>query len=182
MHTLDDLSITAIGSRLSGDVNGSGVIDLSDAVYTLNYLFLRGPKPVSIVEAASKRFHDNGDGTVTDGDTGLMWQLDTAPGTFIWQDGAIYCSNLQLGATMTGGFQRSGSFGASSIPGVKTQPLIQCSLRCRGCIGHQRPVCTMKVSAASGTSTSWAAPSTPRARASSPMSVPCVADHDPWVI
>ena len=40
---------------------------------------------------------DNKNGTVTDTDTGLMWQQATAPGTYTW-DGAIsYCVNLTLG-------------------------------------------------------------------------------------
>ena len=30
-------------------------------------------------------FIDNGDGTVTNTDTGLMWQKDTAPETYRWQ-------------------------------------------------------------------------------------------------
>ena len=42
-------------------------------------------------------FVDNGDGTVTDSDTGLMWQQDTAPGTYTWQQALSYCENLSLG-------------------------------------------------------------------------------------
>jgi hypothetical protein len=52
------------------------------------------------------RFQDNGDGTVTDNCTGLMWQKDTADwngdGTispidqFSWQDALKYCEGLDL--------------------------------------------------------------------------------------
>ena len=41
-------------------------------------------------------FIDNGDGTVTNTDTGLMWQQDTAPTTYSWQEALYYCENLTL--------------------------------------------------------------------------------------
>jgi hypothetical protein len=39
---------------------------------------------------------DNDDGTVTDLETGLMWQQDTAPGTYTWSQALFYCENLTL--------------------------------------------------------------------------------------
>jgi hypothetical protein len=46
---------------------------------------------------------DNGDGTVTDTSTGLMWQKasadtddDGVPNTMVWQDALAYCENLIL--------------------------------------------------------------------------------------
>jgi len=42
-------------------------------------------------------FIDNGDGTVTDTGTGLMWQKATAPGTYLWQQALSYCESLSLG-------------------------------------------------------------------------------------
>jgi hypothetical protein len=44
----------------------------------------------------SGNFIDNNDGTVTDTDTGLMWQQSTAPGTYTWQQALYYCENLSL--------------------------------------------------------------------------------------
>ena len=41
-------------------------------------------------------FIDNGDGTVTNTDTGLMWQKATAPGTYTWEQALSYCENLPL--------------------------------------------------------------------------------------
>jgi len=41
-------------------------------------------------------FIDNGDGTVTNTDTGLMWQKDTDPDIYEWQDALSYCENLTL--------------------------------------------------------------------------------------
>jgi len=40
------------------------------------------------------RFIDNGDGTVTDNCTGLMWQKETAPGMHTWQQALQYCEGL----------------------------------------------------------------------------------------
>jgi hypothetical protein len=41
-------------------------------------------------------FIDNGDGTVTDSSTGLMWQQAIAPGTYTWEQALTYCENLIL--------------------------------------------------------------------------------------
>jgi len=41
-------------------------------------------------------FIDNDDGTVTDTDTGLMWQKDTAPGTYTWEQALSYSEDLPL--------------------------------------------------------------------------------------
>jgi hypothetical protein len=47
---------------------------------------------------SNNNFTDNGDGTVTDIDTGLMWQQHTAPeGLLNWQQALAYCENLTLG-------------------------------------------------------------------------------------
>jgi hypothetical protein len=45
---------------------------------------------------AQAGYIDNGDGTVTDNGTGLMWQQATAPGTYTWQQALAYCENLDL--------------------------------------------------------------------------------------
>jgi hypothetical protein len=44
------------------------------------------------------RFVDNGDGTITDNCTGLMWQKESAPnpGSWTWQNALKYCDNLKL--------------------------------------------------------------------------------------
>jgi hypothetical protein len=43
------------------------------------------------------RYVDNGDGTVTDNCTGLMWQQATAPGAYTWTEALQYCDQLELG-------------------------------------------------------------------------------------
>jgi hypothetical protein len=104
----------------NGDSNGDGEIDIADASYLLNWLFLGGAEPVPcasggdgpaglpetgqtlcfnedgwVIDCASPecpgqdaayatgcpsegRFADNGDGTVSDRCTGLIWQQETA--------------------------------------------------------------------------------------------------------
>jgi len=45
---------------------------------------------------SEERFVDHGDDTVTDTCTGLMWQKNTAPGTYNWQNALKYCEDLSL--------------------------------------------------------------------------------------
>jgi len=45
---------------------------------------------------ASDRFVDNGDGTVTDTKTGLMWAQTDNMGNITWHDARLYCENLIL--------------------------------------------------------------------------------------
>ncbi len=169
----------------NGDVNGDGMIDVSDAVYTLLYLFKGGPAPVACADSpelvariaelevdlttaqnalvesqtslvacqqdlqactarggppdtgqklcydadgnevlcsdpacpgqdgfyaagcpSEDHFVDNGDGTVTDTCTGLMWQRDMADvngddqrtdqDSLHWCDALAYCENLSF--------------------------------------------------------------------------------------
>ncbi len=42
------------------------------------------------------QYADNGDGTVTDNRTNLMWQQVTAPAIYTWQNAIAYCNNLVL--------------------------------------------------------------------------------------
>ena len=46
--------------------------------------------------ASAERFADNGDGTVTDNCTGLVWQKETAPGTYTWPQALRYSEGLEL--------------------------------------------------------------------------------------
>ena len=42
-----------------------------------------------------RRFKDNGDGTVTDNKTGLMWSKGTNYGRMSWKDAMNFCKNLK---------------------------------------------------------------------------------------
>jgi hypothetical protein len=52
---------------------------------------VRGPQSVY-----GSHLVDNGNGTVTDTDTGLMWQKATATGTYTWEQALQYCESLNL--------------------------------------------------------------------------------------
>jgi uncharacterized protein DUF1566 len=96
----------------NGDVNGDGSLDISDVAYLVNALYLGGPAPVAIewppaVNCPTDgRFIDNGDGTITDTCTRLMWQRETADGNgdgqvvddesdaLYWRAALAYCENL----------------------------------------------------------------------------------------
>jgi len=58
-------------ATLNGDTNGDGMRDITDAVHLLLWLFASGPEPATIVPP--DRFTDNGDGTINDSQTGLVW-------------------------------------------------------------------------------------------------------------
>ena len=124
-------------SRACGDVDDSGSVNITDAVYLLNWLFNGGPAPTcppsgggslpdtgqtlcyddigAVIDCTSAtcagqdgfyaagcpsegRFVDNGDGTVTDNCTGLMWQKDTGNDGFslTWCAALVYCERARL--------------------------------------------------------------------------------------
>src|SRR3989338_5085700 len=49
-------------------------------------------------QTTTKSFTDNGNGTVTDNDTGLMWQKEDDGVTRTWESAIIYCEGLSLGS------------------------------------------------------------------------------------
>jgi len=50
---------------------------------------------LSGVDVIAGDFTDNGDGTVTDNNTGLTWQ-QAEGGSMNWEDALIYCEDLSL--------------------------------------------------------------------------------------
>jgi hypothetical protein len=52
---------------------------------------------ILVATSAYGNFIDNGDGTVTDISTGLMWQQATAPGRYTWDQALAYCESLAFG-------------------------------------------------------------------------------------
>ncbi|MBN2564265.1 MAG: DUF1566 domain-containing protein [Candidatus Eisenbacteria bacterium] len=86
-----------------GDVNADERIDIGDAMYLLQYIFASGPEPVEPCRspAPTPRFQNNGDGTVTDHERGLMWVRDPRFGaerepTMTWSDAMLYCQALDF--------------------------------------------------------------------------------------
>ena len=50
----------------------------------------------AVTAGAEGRFVDNGDGTVTDNSTGLMWARTDNMGHINWHDAKLYCENIIL--------------------------------------------------------------------------------------
>jgi formylglycine-generating enzyme required for sulfatase activity len=71
---------------------------LPDAGQTYSYTSINGEDADYIINPPS--LTDNGDGTVTDNITGLMWQK-TDGGEMTWENAAAFCGNLTL-ANLTG--------------------------------------------------------------------------------
>jgi hypothetical protein len=85
-------------------VNTDGKVDVSDALAVVQFLFLGEPEllqpqcPTGLPPGVHTpgRFVDNGDGTVTDTATRLMWEQNTGPSRRSWQDAIHYCDALTL--------------------------------------------------------------------------------------
>ncbi|MFI3295760.1 MAG: DUF1566 domain-containing protein, partial [Rikenellaceae bacterium] len=78
------------GQVLCYDVSGN-VIDapaVGDSLYGQDGNYLRG---------AQMSFRDNGDGTVTDLNTGLTWQQTPPAQGVVWAEAEAYCDELELG-------------------------------------------------------------------------------------
>lgn len=79
----------ATGQTVTYDDEGNVITGLSpgDDFYGQDAHYLKG---------ATISYTDNGDGTVTDNNTGLMWQQVPSSTDYKWQDGVDYCNDLEL--------------------------------------------------------------------------------------
>lgn len=79
----------ATGQTLTYNDEGNVITGLSpgDDFYGQDANYLKG---------AEMSYTDNGDGTVTDNNTGLMWQQVPSSTDFKWQEGVDYCNDLEL--------------------------------------------------------------------------------------
>ncbi len=80
----------ATGQVKAYDEDGTVRADLQigDTLYGQDAHYLKG-KTIT--------FENNGDGTISDLNTGLMWQEIPTSGGFNWKDAKAYCENLKLG-------------------------------------------------------------------------------------
>lgn len=80
VHVVDRRATATSG--VPGDVNGDGGFNIADPIYLLDYLFGQAPAPPSCPACLTcgsmedSAFIDNGDGTVTDQRTRLVWAKD----------------------------------------------------------------------------------------------------------
>jgi hypothetical protein len=61
------LAVARVGAQCPGDLNGDGAVSIDEIVTAVKNSLLGCPAP-------GRRFVDNGDGTVTDSQNGLMWE------------------------------------------------------------------------------------------------------------
>jgi len=87
-------STTNAGSPLGAWVVGFDGGDVIDGNKSYGYGYVRAVRSGQC--GSFGNYIDNGDGTVTDTDTGLMWQQDTASGYYNWQQALSYCEGLTL--------------------------------------------------------------------------------------
>jgi hypothetical protein len=101
-----------------------------------------------------RRFVDNGDGTVTDDCTGLMWLQATADtggdgevtteDTRTWQEALQYCEDFEFAGyrdTPTGGLRTRTKSRASSTTAEATRASTRCSRRSPRVTGRRRASC-----------------------------------------
>ena len=69
---------------------------MKSSKYFHRYAVLAFWLTLCLAVTAHGEFVDNGDGTVTDTQTGLMWQQATDAGTMIWKSALSYCEGLGL--------------------------------------------------------------------------------------
>lgn len=113
---------------------GCGICYPKDNRYAVRVV--RGGCNPAFGDAGSRCFTDNGDGTVSDINSGLMWMKDETP-ELNWNDAMSYCNSLELagykdwrlpsireiGTLIDISFKDKCWFDKASFPGTKTKPL-----------------------------------------------------------
>jgi hypothetical protein len=85
-------STTEAGSTTGAWNVGFGYGNVSKSSKSYNGCYVRAVRGGQ----SNNNFVDNGDGTISDTSTGLMWQKAIAPGTYIWEQALAYCESLTL--------------------------------------------------------------------------------------
>jgi len=92
---LKTIMIAVLCSIVVSQVNAQRLIPfrLPDAAQTISYTTTAGEDADYVINPVS--WTNNGDGTITDNITGLMWQKTDA-GEMTWENAGTYCNNLVL--------------------------------------------------------------------------------------
>jgi hypothetical protein len=88
--TINNYLMIATGQTVAYDDDGTVLSDLSegDDFYGQDANYLKGE---------SMSYTDNGDGTLTDNNTGLMWEQSPEADGLSWEEAVDYCDELELG-------------------------------------------------------------------------------------
>lgn len=88
--TTYDYAQVSTGQTALYDKDGNVVasLDAGDSCYGQDATYLKG---------ATMSFTNNGDGTISDNNTGLMWEEIPTSDEFTWQEAIDYCNELELG-------------------------------------------------------------------------------------
>lgn len=88
--TINNYQMVATGQTklYNGDGDELTNVSVGEAFYGQDANYLKG-EPMS--------YKDNGDGTITDENTGLMWQQVPSSKDLTWQEAVDYCDSLELG-------------------------------------------------------------------------------------
>nr|NQU93803.1 DUF1566 domain-containing protein [Bacteroidota bacterium] len=81
------LVVTGQITTFDADGNVISGLTVGDALYGQDANYLKGE---------SMAYQDNGDGTVTDLNTGLMWQQVPSSDDYTWQEAVDYCESLEF--------------------------------------------------------------------------------------
>jgi len=89
--TVNNYLLVATGQTTTYENDGNVVtgLNIGDAWYGQDANYLAGPE---------MSYENNGDGTITDLNTGLMWQQVPSSSDYIWQEAVDYCESLELNA------------------------------------------------------------------------------------
>ena len=91
VYVSDEVDETVFGVNLAdGRIKGYGTTMNGDKMF--NYLLVRGRVTYGINE-----YSDNGDGTISDTATGLMWMQDDSETSMVWKDALNYAENFEYG-------------------------------------------------------------------------------------
>lgn len=87
--SINNYWLVATGQTTLYDLDGEEINSLNpgDHLYGQDASYLAGDEMIYL---------DNGDGTITDLNTGLVWQQSPSSNTFTWQEAVDYCENLEL--------------------------------------------------------------------------------------
>lgn len=92
VYVSNEVDQTVFGVNLAdGRIKGYGT-EMMGQDKSFNYLLVRGRETYGIND-----FSDNGDGTISDNATGLMWTQNDSGTGMVWKDALSYAENFEFG-------------------------------------------------------------------------------------